>query len=158
MSCSRNTVTLEPAAPRSRVKHSATVGVILRRIKGLRWRSQNTEKVTHVKGRLLGQAKILFFFFSSFLTLYTARPSYQYYRQMYYVYSGCSCVPFQMGTSLKGKKLLPEPVLKVWKITFTTLGELPSVLLFLLCTSEYCVMGDTPMDCTVSFSNDKAHL
>ena len=36
-------------------------------------RSQNAEKVTHIKGRLLSQAMILF-----------------------------NCFPFQMGTSLKG--------------------------------------------------------
>ena len=65
---------------------------------------QNPEKVTHIKGRLLNQAMILF-----------------------------NCVPFQMGTSLKGKNLLPEGAnsflyeqfLIVWKITFTTLGDLP---------------------------------
>ena len=43
------------------------------------WRSQNAEKVTHIKRRLLDQAMIFF-----------------------------NCVPFQMGTSLKGKNLLPE--------------------------------------------------
>ena len=43
------------------------------------WCSQNAENVMHIKGRLLDQAKILFNF-----------------------------VPFQMGTSLKGKNLLPE--------------------------------------------------
>ena len=42
-------------------------------------RSQNAEKITHIKGRLLDQAMILF-----------------------------NCVPFQMGTSLKGKNLLPD--------------------------------------------------
>ena len=42
-------------------------------------RSKNTEKVTHNKGRLLDQAVILF-----------------------------NCVPFQMGTALKGKNLLPK--------------------------------------------------
>ena len=41
------------------------------------WCSQNAEKVTHIKGRLLNQAMILF-----------------------------NCVPFQMGTSLKGKNSL----------------------------------------------------
>ena len=44
----------------------------------IQWRSQNAQKVTHIKGRLLNQATILF-----------------------------NYVPFQMGTSLKGKKLLP---------------------------------------------------
>ena len=39
----------------------------------------NAEKVTHIKGSLLDQAMILF-----------------------------NCVPIQMGTSLKGKNLLPE--------------------------------------------------
>ena len=43
------------------------------------WRSQNAEKVKHIKGRLLDQAVILF-----------------------------NRVPFKMGTSLKGKNLLPE--------------------------------------------------
>ena len=43
------------------------------------WRSLNAEKVTHIKGRLLDKAVILF-----------------------------NCVPFKMGTSLKGKNLLPE--------------------------------------------------
>ena len=42
-------------------------------------RSQNAEKVTHIKGRLQHQAMILF-----------------------------HCAPFQIGTSLKGKNLLPE--------------------------------------------------
>ena len=42
-------------------------------------RSQNAEKVTHIKGRPLDQAMILF-----------------------------NCVPFQMGTPLKGKNSLPE--------------------------------------------------
>ena len=41
--------------------------------------SLNAEKVMHIKGRLLDKAMILF-----------------------------NCVPFQMGTSLKGKNLLPE--------------------------------------------------
>ena len=64
------------------------------------WRSQNAEKARHIKGRLLAQAMILF-----------------------------NCVPFQMGTSLKGKNLLPEGAnsflyqqfLIVSKITFITL-------------------------------------
>ena len=66
--------------------------------------SQNAEKVTHIKVRLLDQVMILF-----------------------------NCVPFQMGTSLKGKNLLPEGAnyflyeqyLIVWKITFITLSDLP---------------------------------
>ena len=70
----------------------------------LQWHSQNAEKVTHIKGRLLHQAMIL-----------------------------DNCVPFTMGTSLKRKNLLPEGAnsflldrfFKVWKITFTTLGQLP---------------------------------
>ena len=65
--------------------------------------SQNAEKVTHIKGRLLDQAMIL-----------------------------SNCIPFQMGTSLKGKNLLPEgansffyeQLLIVWKITFVTLSDL----------------------------------
>ena len=44
-------------------------------------RSQNAEKVSHIKGRLLDQAMVLFIW-----------------------------VPFQMGRSLKGKNLLPEGV------------------------------------------------
>ena len=32
----------------------------------------------------------------------------------------------------------------VWEITFTTLGELPLVLLFLLHMCVYCIMGATP--------------
>ena len=65
----------------------------------------------------------------------------------------------KMGTSLKGKTLLPEgansflleqfPFLKVWKITFTTIGELLWVLLYLLRTCVYCVMWATPMVCCV---------
>ena len=42
------------------------------------WHSQNAEKVTHIKGRLLEQPVIIF-----------------------------NCIPFQIGTSLKGKNLLP---------------------------------------------------
>ena len=42
-------------------------------------RSQNVEKFTHVKGKLLDQAVVLF-----------------------------NCAPFQIGTSLKGKNLLLE--------------------------------------------------
>ena len=65
----------------------------------VQWRSQNAEKFTHIKGRLLEQAVILL-----------------------------NCVPFQMGTSLQGKNLLPavansflkEQFLMVWIITFTT--------------------------------------
>ena len=67
-------------------------------------RSQNAEKVTHIKGRQLDQAMILF-----------------------------SSVPFQRETSLKGKNLLPEGAnsflnehfLIVGKIIFITLSELP---------------------------------
>ena len=67
-------------------------------------RSQNAEKITHIKGRLLDQAMIFF-----------------------------NCVPFQMGTSLKGKNLPPEEAnsflyeqfLIVWKITFITVSDLP---------------------------------
>ena len=40
---------------------------------------QNAEKVMHIEGRLLDQEMILF-----------------------------NCIPFQIGTSLKGKNLLPE--------------------------------------------------
>ena len=90
----------------------------------MQWRNQNFEKVKHIKGRLLYRATIL----------------YNY-------------VPFEMGISLKVKNLLTEGTnsffyeqfLKVWKTTFTTLGELPWVLLFLFRTYVYCVMGATPM-------------
>ena len=57
-----------------------------------------------------------------------------------------------MGTTLKGKNLLPEgaysflyeQIIIVWKITFITLSYLPWVLLFLLRT---CIawVGATPM-------------
>ena len=74
-------------------------------------RSQNAEKFMHIKGRLLDQAMILF-----------------------------NCIPLHMGSSLKGKNLLPEGAnyflyeqfLIVWKITFITLSDLPWMLLFLL--------------------------
>ena len=66
--------------------------------------SRNAEKSTHIKGRLLDQTMILF-----------------------------NYVPFQVGTSLKGKNSLPEGAnsfhyeqfLIVWKITFITLSDLP---------------------------------
>ena len=48
-------------------------------IAAMQWRSQNAEKVTHIKGRLLYQAVIL----------------YKY-------------VPFQNGNFSEGKNLLPE--------------------------------------------------
>ena len=68
------------------------------------WRSQNAEKIMHIKGRLLYQALIL----------------YNY-------------VPFQIGTSLKEKNLLQEgansflyeQILIVWKITYITFSDLP---------------------------------
>ena len=85
---------------------------------------QNAEKVSHIKGRLLDQAMIIF-----------------------------NCIPFQMGTSLKGKNSLPEGAnsflyeqyLIVWKFTFITLSDLPLMLLFLSHMCVYCVMGATPM-------------
>ena len=89
------------------------------------WRSLNTEKSTHIKGRLQDQAMVLF-----------------------------NCVPFQMGTSLKGKNLLPEGansflyeqfLIVSWKITFITLSDLPLMLLFLLRTCVTSVMGAMPM-------------
>ena len=70
----------------------------------IQWRSQNAENSTHIKERLLDQAVILLI------------------------------VPlFIMGTSLKGENLLPqgansfllEQFRLVWRITFTTLGDLP---------------------------------
>ena len=91
-----------------------------------RWqrRSQNAEKVTHIKGRLLDQAMILF-----------------------------NCVPFQMGPSLKGKNLLSEgansflyeQVPIVWKITFITISDLPWMLLFLLHSCVTSLTGAMPM-------------
>ena len=33
----------------------------------------------------------------------------------------------------------------VWKIPFTTLSDLPCMLLFLIWTCIYCLMGATPM-------------
>ena len=74
-------------------------------------RGQNADKVTHIKGRPLDQAMILF-----------------------------NCIPFQIGTSLKGQNLLPEGAnsflyeqfLIVWKITYNTPSDLPELLLFLL--------------------------
>ena len=103
-------VRLEPAALRSRVKHSTTeplrsltqrlllcsllltlslrivtrVTFYIKSQKGPdkhigQRRSPDTEKVTHIKGRILYQALII----------------YNY-------------VPFQIGTSHKGKNLLPE--------------------------------------------------
>ena len=68
-------------------------------------RSQNAEKTTHIKGRLLDQAMILF-----------------------------NCIPFQMGTSLKGKNLLPEGansflnkqfLIVYGKLLLSTLSDLP---------------------------------
>ena len=66
------------------------------KLKLKQWCSPNAEKATHIKGRPLDQAVILF-----------------------------NCIPFQMGTSFKGKNLLPEKFLMVWKITLTTLGDFP---------------------------------
>ena len=62
-------------------------------------------------------------------------------------------VPFQNGNFSLRKEFAPkgansfllEQILKVWKITFTTLGELPWKLLFSLRTRVYCIMGDTLM-------------
>ena len=62
-----------------------------------------SDKVTHIKGRLLDQAVILF-----------------------------NCIPFQNGNFSESKEFAPgailslkEQFLMVWKITFTTLGDLP---------------------------------
>ena len=83
----------------------------------MQWRSQNAEKDTHIKGTLLNQTVFLF-----------------------------NYVPFRMGTSLKGKHLLPGGILSfksssLWygKITFTTLVDLPWMLLSLVrtCISAY---------------------
>ena len=64
--------------------------------------SNNANKVTHIKGRLLERAVILF-----------------------------NCAPFQMETSLKGKNLLPaganyfllDQFLMVLKFTINTFGD-----------------------------------
>ena len=70
----------------------------------IQWHSLNAEKVKHVKGRLLDHTM-----FYSILSL------------------------FRIGTSLKGKILIPEGAnsfrseqfLTVCKLTFTTLGDHP---------------------------------
>ena len=90
----------------------------------LQWRTQNAKKVTHIKGRLLDQAMILF-----------------------------NCIPFINGKFSKGENLLAEGAnsflyeqfLIVWKITFITLNDLPCMLLFLLRMYVTCVMGATPI-------------
>ena len=79
------------------------------------WRSQNAEKICTSKGDYWIKQR-----FSSITSL------------------------FKLGTSLKGKNLLPEgansflleQLFMVWKITFTTLGDPPWMLLFL---SRMCV-------------------
>ena len=66
-----------------------------------------------------------------------------------------------MGTSLKGKHLLPEGAnsflyelfLIVWKITFITISVILLNVTFLLRTCETCVMGATPMDCMATQEN-----
>ena len=78
----------------------------------------------YIKGRLLDQAVILY-----------------------------NHVPFQIGTSLKGKNLLLsgansflyEQFLIIWKISFITLSYIPRMLLFLLRMCVACIMGATPM-------------
>ena len=68
-----------------------------------------------------------------------------------------------MGTSLKGKTLLPdgansflyEQFLIVWKISFITLSDLPGMYNFLLRTCVTCVMGATPMYGMVKKLTDK---
>ena len=70
----------------------------------LQYCSQNAEKVTHIKGRLLDQAVLLF-----------------------------NCIPFQSGNFSKKKEFAPrgskffplEQFLIEWKITFTTSDDLP---------------------------------
>ena len=70
---------------------------------------------------------------------------------------------FKMGTSLKGKNLLPEGAnsflyeqfLIVWKITFITLSDLLWMLIFLLRT---CIMGATPMSTYMYQYFFKLHL
>ena len=64
------------------------------RIKHAQWRSQNAEKVTRIKERLLYQSLIL----------------YKY-------------VPFQIRTSLKGKNLLPESSFLSFKSSFLWYGK-----------------------------------
>ena len=78
------------------------------------------------KGRLLDQARIL-----------------------------VNCVPFQKGTSLKGKNLLPdgansflyEQFLIVWKITFITFSDLPWMLLFISRMCVTCIIGAIIRQC-----------
>ena len=56
---------------------------------------------------------------------------------------------FKMGTSLKGKNLLPEGAnsflyeqfLLVWEIIFTTLGDLPCMCSIFITHVRNCVMG-----------------
>ena len=71
----------------------------------VQWRSQNAEKVTHIEGRLLDQAVILF-----------------------------NCVPFWNGNFCIRERICfeAERILsfKQWKITFTTLGDILWMLLF----------------------------
>ena len=67
--------------------------------KGCQWRSQNAEKFTHIKGRLLDQAVIVF-----------------------------KCVTFHNGNFSERKEFAPSCLREVpyaWKLTFTTLGDLP---------------------------------
>ena len=87
------------------------------------WRSQNAEKVTHIKGRLLGQAMIL-----------------------------VNCVPFQNWNSLKGKNLLPEGAnsFLYWPFLLVLKSLLPHWVTSLECYyfithMRNCVMGATPM-------------
>ena len=108
----------------------------------LQWR-----KNTHIKWRLLYQAMILYNYVpvQNGKLLWKERILSQ--REKLCISKGYYCIKqwfstimslFKKGTSLKGKNLLPEgensflqeQFLKVWKITFTTLGELPWVLLF----------------------------
>ena len=58
--------------------------------------------------------------------------------------------------SFKGaNSFLYEQFLSVWKISFTTLGDLPWMLLFLLRMCVGCVMGATPMLSTVEYKEQR---
>ena len=88
-----------PVHSKSVLSSQVQESIIIRRVElnKCQWRSQNAEKITHIKVRLLYQVLILY-----------------------------NDVPFQIGTSLKRKNWLPkgsnsfplEQFLVVWEITF----------------------------------------
>ena len=86
-------------------------------------RSQNAERDTHIKGRLLDQAVILF-----------------------------NYAPFKTGTSLKGKNLLQEGANSSVKSNSLWYGNHfyhiswdPLHVTIFITHVRYCVMGATPM-------------